>query len=435
MPFVPHTEEDVKTMLEAIGASAVDDLFDEIPVAIRAGKFRTIPDGLNEMEMMRLMKARAEKDHYALNFIGAGAYEHHIPAAVWEIASRGEFMTAYTPYQAEASQGTLQLLYEYQSMMCQLLGMDVSNASLYDGGSALAEAVLMAVRLKKATQPKILIMGSLNPFYRDTLQAIVAPQKIQLIENQVLQDISTGELTAVIIQQPNFFGVIEDVDVLTRLAHEKEALVIGVVNPLAMALLKEPGSWGEKGADIVCGDLQPLGIPLASGGPYAGFLCAKQAGLRQMPGRIVGATVDKDGRRGFTLTLQAREQHIRRGKATSNICTNQGLLVSAVTIYLSLLGFEGLTRVAASSHANAKYLFEKLIALRGISALFDKPFFHEFALKFEKPIQPLLDMLAKEGILAGYKLSEDTLLICATETKTKEELDYFVERARMVTEI
>jgi len=421
MPFVPHTEEDIQSMLETIGVSTIEDLFDEIPAAIRAEKFKTIPDGLNEMQMLRHMREQAEKDRVHLNFIGAGAYEHHIPAAVWEIASRGEFMTAYTPYQAEASQGTLQLLYEYQTMICSLTGMDVSNASLYDGASALAEAVLMAVRLQKKDHPKILVSKNLHPFYRETLEALVSSQDIQLTEKD-------DEYAAVIIQQPNFYGEIEDADALTDAAHEKGALVIGVVNPLSLALLKSPGSWGAKGADIVCGDLQPLGIPLASGGPYAGFLCAKQAGLRQMPGRIVGATVDKDGKRGFTLTLQAREQHIRRGKATSNICTNQGLLVSAVTIYLSLLGFEGLKRVAATCHANAKYLFDQFIKIKGIKAYSDKPFFHEFALVFEKPVQPLLEALAKENILAGYKIAKNTLLICATETKIKEDLDCFVER-------
>jgi len=425
MPFIPHTKSDIQTMLKTIGVENIENLFDEIPKNIRMDKFKTIPDGLSEMELMRLMQTRADQDKLNLNFIGAGAYEHHIPAAVWDITTRGEFMTAYTPYQAEASQGTLQLLYEYQTMMANLTGMEVSNASLYDGASGLAEAILMAVRLHK-TSHKILFLNSLNPYYKKTVRTLVTPQNIECIECDInsIKNYKNKDIAAVVISQPNFFGLLDDVDNLTDWAHENNSLVIASVNPLSLAILKEPGKWGKAGADIVCGELQPFGIPLASGGPYAGFMCTKKEFIRQMPGRIVGATVDKTNKRGFTLTLQAREQHIRRAKATSNICTNQGLLVTAVTIYLSLLGFEGLKRVATQCHNNAEYLYHKLLKLDFIKPAFpDRPFFHEFVIKLDKPINNM----------AGYSLEKDfpelknCFLLCVTETKTKEDLDLFVE--------
>jgi glycine dehydrogenase subunit 1 len=438
MPFIPHTKSDIQSMLETVGVSRIEDVFDEIPANILTRKLEHIPEGITENELLRLMRERAVKDEYQLNFLGAGAYEHHIPAAVWDIVSRGEFMTAYTPYQAEASQGTLQLLYEYQTMIANLTGMEVSNASLYDGASALAEAVLMAVRLKKDVYPKILIPKTIHPAYRKTLKTILEMHEIEIIELDydkngcILINGDGAEFTALVIPQPNFFGLIEAVDKLTDFAHQYQALVIGLVNPLALALLKEPGKWGQKGADIVCGEAQPLGIPLASGGPYCGFITCKKEFVRQMPGRIAGATVDKEGKRGFTLTLQAREQHIRRGKATSNICTNQGLLVTAVTIYLSLLGFDGLKNTASRCHINAANLLKKLTALPQITQVFNTPFFHEIVVKFDQPVENILAKLAKENILGGYALEQDypelknCLLICATETKTEEDLQNYI---------
>ncbi|MDX2165400.1 MAG: aminomethyl-transferring glycine dehydrogenase subunit GcvPA [Gammaproteobacteria bacterium] len=426
MPFIPHTKSDIAEMLKTIGVNSIENLFDEIPENIRTEKFKSIPDGISEMELMRLMKQRAEQDKLDFNFIGAGAYEHHIPAAVWDIATRGEFMTAYTPYQAEVSQGTLQLLYEYQTMMANLTGMEVSNASLYDGASGLAEAILMAVRLHKSSH-KILILNSLNPYYKKTIKTLVSPQNIEIIESTVedLEQHTNKDYAAVIISQPNFFGLLEDIDYLTNWAHENNSLVIAAVNPLSLAILKEPGKWGKNGADIVVGELQPFGIPLASGGPYAGFMCTKKEFIRQMPGRIVGATVDKENKRGFTLTLQAREQHIRRAKATSNICTNQGLLVTAVTIYISLLGFQGLRKVAATCHENAEYLYNKLVKLDFIEAVFPKKsFFHEFVIKINKPIKDMPGY-ALETEFPEYK---NCYLLCATETKTKKDLDGLVEK-------
>jgi len=354
MPFVPHTEDEINQMLSVIGIDSIENLFDEIPAQLKISGLEKVPAGLNEMGINRLMQARAAQDGQPLCFTGAGAYDHHIPAAVWQITTRGEYYTAYTPYQAEASQGTLQLTYEFQSMITALTAMDVSNASLYDGASAVAEAVLMSVRTnRKSKSRKVLVPRSLNPVYTQVSHTIVKHQNIELLD--VPFDRATGktlletlhaykgeDIAALVISQPNFFGNLEDVDAMTNWAHENGCLVIAVVNPLSLALLKPPGEWGENGADIAVGDGQPLGAPMSSGGPYYGFMCCKKAYVRQMPGRIVGRTVDQQGREGFVLTLQAREQHIRRSKATSNICTNQGLVVTASTIHMSLLGPEGL---------------------------------------------------------------------------------------------
>jgi glycine dehydrogenase subunit 1 len=446
MPFVPHTDADIREMLAAIGAPSIDALFDEIPASLRCGVLDAIPEGLPEMDVTRLMHARAATDGLPLNFLGAGAYEHHIPAAVWEITTRGEFYSAYTPYQAEASQGTLQVLYEFQSMMCELTGMTVSNASLYDGASALAEAVLMAMRVQgRNATGRIVVPRALHPFYAEVTHNITHAQGVELLP--VDFDAGTGltpaaalaahagqQPTAVVIAQPNFFGGLEDVDALTDQAHAMGALVIAVVNPTSLALLKPPGEWGEKGADIVVGEGQPLGAPLSSGGPYFGFMCARVQHARQMPGRIVGRTVDVDGRPGYTLTLQAREQHIRRSKATSNICTNQGLLVTAATLYMSLLGAEGLARVASASMRNLAALREALTALPGVDAVFSAAGFHECVLKLDRPVAPVLERLAARGIIGGLDLSRHfpelghALLVCATETRTAGDIAEYAAR-------
>jgi glycine dehydrogenase subunit 1 len=444
MPFIPHTDADVKAMLAAIGAKSIDELFDEIPQNLRAKGLTQVPEGLSEMDVARLMSERAIQDGPYLNFLGAGAYEHHIPAAVWEIVTRGEYYSAYTPYQAEASQGTLQLLYEYQTMMASLTGMDVSNASLYEGASALAEAVLMAVRAHKKAR-RILMPRSAHPIYRQVVNAIVKNQGIELVE--VPFDIAGGhvalaslkkfegqEFAALVIPQPNFFGVLEDADELTDWAHANNMFAIALVNPTSLALLKAPGNWGAKGADIAVGEGQPLGAPLSSGGPYFGFMCCKNALVRQMPGRIVGRTVDADGKPGFTLTLQAREQHIRRSKATSNICTNQGLVVAAATIYMSLLGPDGLERVAAASHANTNALVEQLTAIDGVTRAFARPVFHEAVLRLPQPVADVLSALEAEKILGGYSLTAhypelgEALLVCATETRTPADIARYAQR-------
>jgi glycine dehydrogenase subunit 1 len=447
MPFIPHTDAEIKTMLDTIGAQNIHALFDEIPENLRIHDLPGIPEALSEMEVARLMQTRGAQDRAGLCFIGAGAYDHHIPSAVLDLISRGEFLTAYTPYQAEASQGTLQLIYEYQTMMASLTGMDVSNASLYEGASALAEAVLMAVRLHKGNSRRILIPASVHPYYRAVLNSIVKHQNMEIVE--VPYHASTGKLdlaaltppqlenvAALVIPQPNFFGVLEEVDALADWAQERSITRIALVNPMSLALLKEPGQWGKTGVDIVCGEGQPLGVPMASGGPYFGFLCCKQAHVRQMPGRIVGATVDLDGKPGFTLTLQAREQHIRRSKATSNICTNQGLMVTAATIYMSLLGPQGLQRVARSSHHNAVTLHAQLTQLPGVTAVFHQPFFHEFVIRLETPVPAVLERLADAGIQGGFDLTPhypdlaQCLLVCTTETKTEADLAHYVEAMR-----
>lgn len=450
MPYIPHTEDDVRSMLDTIGAESIDALFDEIPVEIRAKSLQFVPVGLTEMETSRLMAERAQADGDVTNFIGAGAYEHHIPAAVWDIISRGEFMTAYTPYQAEASQGTLQVIYEFQSMMAHLTGMDVSNASLYDGGSALSEAVLMAVRAhRKSKSQRVLMLQSVNPFYRSAAKNIVENQGIEIVE--VPFDATTGtvdrvaleayagqDFAALIIPWPNFFGGLEDVHALTDWAHDNKFLVVGVVNPTALAVLTPPGQWGQKGADIVIGEGQPLGVPLASGGPYVGFICCRQEIVRQMPGRIIGRTVDLEGKPGFALTLQAREQHIRRAKATSNICTNQGLAMAAATIYLSLLGAEGLARVAQACHANTRKLLLALTRIPGVSVEFGGAFFHEAVIRLPKPAQTVVDQLAEHRIAGGLALGEyyagyeNALLVCATEVRNDTDIARYEAALRQI---
>jgi len=442
MPYIPHTEEDINAMLAAIGAKSIEELFAEVPPHLRCQGLSNIPDGMTEIQINQLMRERGAQNHPLTCFAGAGAYEHHIPAAVWEITTRGEFYSAYTPYQAEASQGTLQLLYEYQSMMTRLTAMDVSNASLYDGASALAEAVLMAVRVKKGKAKQILMPTTVHPRYRAVTQTIVKNQQIELltvpyaeasgtISLAELNQVDPQSVAALVIPYPNFFGKLEAVHELTRWAHERGILVIAVANPIALAVLSPPGEWGDKGADIVCGEGQPLGIPLSGGGPYFGFMCAKKANVRQMPGRIVGRTVDLDGKSGYTLTLQAREQHIRRSQATSNICTNQGLMVTAATIFTALLGGQGLQNIAKACHANTRYLLEQLTALPKVEVVFAGAFFHEIVLRLPMPADLALEELAQQGILGGYALAQDypelnnCLLICATELRTEAELERY----------
>ena len=442
MPFNPHTQDELRAMLDAIGVSDIEDLFEEIPADLRAEGLTHVPPGADEMSVARLMHERARQDQRHLCFAGAGAYEHHIPAAVWEITTRGEFYSAYTPYQAEASQGTLQLLYEYQTMMAELMAMDVSNASLYDGASALAEAVLMAVRAnRKSKSKRILLPRTVHPTYRKVTHTIVHNQGIELQEldydrqggylDPASLPAEPGDVAALVIPQPNFFGVLEEVDALTDWAHSHGILVIAVVNPVAMAVLTPPGEWGERGADIVCGDGQPLGAPLSSGGPYFGFLCCRKDYVRQMPGRLIGRTVDLEGRTGYALTLQAREQHIRRSKATSNICTNQGLLVTAATIHMALLGPAGLQRVAEVSHTNTRGLLDSLGHVPGVTRVFDRPVFHESVIQLPLPVADVLRALSAQSIVGGVSLMDDypelgdSLLVCATETKTETDIQEF----------
>jgi len=442
MPFIPHTDDEVQEMLGVIGASSIEELFDEIPRDLLIKDLDGVPAALSEMEISRLMHDRAAEDCGVLCFIGAGAYEHHIPTAVWDIATRGEFYSAYTPYQAEASQGTLQTIYEYQTMITSLTGLDVSNASLYDGASGLAEATLMAVRAnRKSTSKRVLLASGVNATYRKVAQAITASQGLTFETLPLDAASGTTDLSkmkidgeppvAVVIQQPSFFGTLEQVDDLSNWAHEQGALLIAIVNPTSLAVLNAPGNWGAAGADIACGEGQPLGVPLSSGGPYFGIMACKEKIVRQMPGRIVGRTTDLDGKPGFTLTLQAREQHIRRSKATSNICTNQGLMVTAATIYMSLLGPRGLRRVALKSVSQTAKLAGMLSAIGGVEKAFSAPHFHEVVLRLDRAIGPVLESLAANNILGGHDLTNDhpelgnTLLVCATETKTDADLEAY----------
>ncbi|MCY3729895.1 MAG: aminomethyl-transferring glycine dehydrogenase subunit GcvPA [Rhodospirillaceae bacterium] len=443
MPFIPHTRADTEGMLRAIGAERLDDLFDEIPEGLRCAELQGLPEALSEQAVGRLMRERAACDEVGLSFLGAGAYEHHIPAAVWELAARGEFYSAYTPYQAEASQGTLQVIYEYQTMMSSLTGLDVSNASLYDGASALAEAVLMAVRANTASRSRrVLLPATLHPHFGVVVRTITASQGIDVAvleydpgsgrtDRQALERYADEDVTALVIAQPNVFGVLEAVDELADWALDHGALAVGVVNPLALGLLKPPGEWGRGGVAIACGEGQPLGVPLSSGGPYFGFLTCREAFVRQLPGRVVGRTLDADGQPGFTLTLQAREQHIRRSRATSNICTNQGLMVTAATIFMSLLGPAGLQRVAALCHARAQAVAEAAAALEGVEIVFPGPRFHEVVVRLPVPATAVLERMRSRGVLGGVRLEPwypelgYTILVCATETKTDDDIRAF----------
>jgi glycine dehydrogenase subunit 1 len=448
MPFIPHTQADVDEMLAEIGVSNIDALFDEIPNELTSDRLDHVPEGMSELTMLQHMAERAEQDQGYTCFLGGGSYDHHIPSAVWDLTTRGEFMTAYTPYQAEASQGTLQLIYEYQSMMVALTGMDVSNASVYDGASGLAEAVLMSIRAnKKNKSSRVLIAQTVHPHYTQTTRNIVQNQNvvIEALPMGASGVIDLADLAAaagdsspgaLVIQQPNFFGRMEDVDALTDWAHEQNALVIAVVNPMSLGVLKPPSEWGTNGADIVCGDGQPFGVPMASGGPSFGFICSRKEFMRQLPGRIIGKTEDLDGRTGYALTLQAREQHIRRGKATSNICTNQGLLVTAGTIYMSLMGPQGIRETAITCHRRATELQQRLLQIDGVEEFFPGPFFHEFALRLPVPAVDVVQAMMTESVLPGLVLSdfsdgnlvdaEHGLLIAVTEKRTNAEIEKYV---------
>lgn len=450
MPYIPHTDNDISAMLNAIGVTSLQDLFDEIPEHLRHKELNHIPLDMSEMTLLQKANDLAKANDNGICFAGAGSYEHHIPAAVWDIASRGEFLTAYTPYQAEASQGTLQLLYEFQTMIAELTGMDVANSSLYDGATALAEAILMAVRINKHSKARrILVAGTLHPFYRETIETIVRNQHIEIItlpfDNRsgitslaTLEKYQGEDITALVMVQPNFFGCLEQVDALADWAFTQQIIRIACVNPLSLALLKPPGSWGKYGVDIVCGEGQPLGAPMASGGPYFGFFSTRLEYVRQLPGRLIGQTIDTEGNIGFALTLQAREQHIRRDKATSNICTNQGLLVTAATIHMSLLGAYGLQQVAKHCHHNTLQLVNALTTIPGVNMVFNTPYFHEALLCMNQPVAPILKALREAGINGGYAVEShypelaNTILVCATEMRSQDDIKHYANALQQI---
>lgn len=432
--YFPHTDEDVRQMLEVIGVKSLDDLYAEVPEELKLGRDLDLPLGKSEAEIRRRFHELSAANKPLVCFAGAGSYDHYTPALVPYIASRSEFSTSYTPYQAEISQGTLQYIFEYQTMMARLTGMDVSNASMYDGTTATAEAMMMctaAARKKNrvllsATLPeRVLNVCQTYASYHGTDITLV-PMKEGVTDRDALaQMLASGDVAGVIVPQPNRYGITEDFTGLADETHTAKALLVvsGPASPLGV--LKSPGEWG---ADIACGDAQSLGIPLGYGGSYIGYLCAKNALIRKMPGRIVGQTEDREGKRAFVLTMQAREQHIRREKATSNICTAQGMMCLYVAAYLSLMGPEGLREVNENSCKGAHYLCEALVRSGKFVLTFNKPFLNEFRLScLAANPADLIARAAKAGYLAGVKDGEDGLILCVTEQRSKAEIDQLVE--------
>jgi len=447
MSFLPHPPADQQRMLETIGVKHLIDLFDEIPSDCYLSELPNDPP-LDPIALEAHMQACAADNQVLTCFAGAGTYDHFIPAAVWEIASRGEFLTAYTPYQAEVSQGTLQVMFEYQTMLCDLTDMDVSNASLYDGATALLEACLMAIRLQPKRHAKILVPETVAPFVRELLAARLSGQNIAVetlpfdpVTGTIGDAIDTAhtDAAALVIPQPNFFGALEAVDALTDWAHAEGMLAIAYVSPIALGILKAPGNWGETGADICSGSGQAFGSPMCAGGPHFGFLTTRQAFIRQLPGRIVGQTESVDGQTGYVLTLQAREQHIRRAKATSNICTNQGLMATAATIYLSLMGSDGMTTIARRNHAAARACFATLSERCNLQRVFSAPYFNEAVIRLNQDAAAVIDAGVKAGILMGvdlgrwYPTLKNCLLIAVTEKRMPVDIDRWCAAYEHVT--
>lgn len=432
MSYVPHTDEEIKQMLEVIGVSSIDELFKDIPQSLRAKSFN-IPSGKSEFEVTQKLRHLSTKNATGLvNFVGAGFYDHIIPAAVDAIASRSEFYTAYTPYQPECSQGWLQAIYEYQSMVCELTGLDVSNASLYDGGTALYEAAMMAIRL--TGRNKIIMDSGVNLIYRTMLYTYTSNLSIEFVEIPVVHGKSSRDelfkhlddkTAAVIIQNPNFFGVVDDYSDVVERVHKFGSLAIASVYPVSLGMLKSPG---EMGFDIATGEGQSLGIPLSFGGPYLGFMSARKELVRQMPGRIVGATVDSEGKRGFVLTLQTREQHIRRERATSNICSNEALCALRAAIFVALLGKDGLGELAQNNYHRAEFAKEKLSGISGVEVKRSSSTFNEFTVMLPRPADEIVHRMIDKGFACGfplgrfYKGMDNYLLIAVTEKRTKEEI-------------
>ena len=425
--YIPSTGEERQAMLQAIGLTSLDQLYDVVPESVRV-KDLDLPEGLSELEVGKVMAGLAgENRTFKSIFRGAGAYRHYIPSIVKTVTSKEEFLTAYTPYQAEISQGVLQSIFEYQTQMCELTGMDVSNASVYDGASAAAEAVFMCQERKKSA---VIFSGTVNPqvirvvkTYCESRQVpvTVIPPKGCATDMEALKAAIADDTAAVYVQSPNFYGVIEDMDAVVEAAHAKKAKVIMGCNPISLGLLKTPGEYG---ADIAVGEGQPLGMPLAFGGPYLGFMTCKQAMMRKLPGRIVGETADHDGNRCYVLTLQAREQHIRREKASSNICSNQALCAMTASVYLAAMGPKGLRQAAESSAAHAHYLAEQIAPL-GFTLKDDKPFFHEFLTACPVDADDLCKKLEAKGILGGLPV-DGGILWCCTECNSKADIDRLV---------
>ena len=446
MSYVPNTDQNRKEMFEKIGVRDFSELIRAIPQPVRLRDELKLPPPSSELELSRLLKKLAGSNKSTdrmICFLGGGAYDHFVPAIVDQLISRSEFYTAYTPYQAEVSQGTLQSIYEFQSLICQLTGMDVANASMYDGATAAAEAALMAHA--HTGRSEILVAGSLNPNYREVLETYCGSIKMKIVTlplEQGLVDVETlkkkisDQVACVIVQTPNFFGLLENVGQMEPLTHSVGALLVLVCDPISLGILKTPQEYH---ADIAVGEGQALGNNLYLGGPYLGYFAARQELLRRMPGRIVGVTTDGQGRRGFVLTLQTREQHIRREKATSNICTNEALCALSASIYLSVMGKEGIREVAEQCLQKSHYALDKITEIDGYRRKFSAPFFKEFVVETPAPPKRIIKSLLKRNILAGIDLSlfdgkwKNQLLVCVTEKRTKEEIDYLAEELRKLT--
>lgn len=431
--YFPHTEADIKGMLEHIGIKSIDELYAEVPEQVRLKKDYDLPEAKSELEIRQFFAGLAAKNKQLTCFAGAGAYDHYTPAAVPQIVSRSEYLTSYTPYQAEISQGTLHYIFEYQSMMAELTGMDISNASMYDGSTATAEAVLMAVASAKKAR-KVLVSETVDPkilavirtyahFHGVDIEMVKATDGAT-DKADLDSKLAAGGVAGVLVQQPNYFGVVEDYTGFADATHAAKALFI--MNSVAadLAVLRTPGEWG---ADIAVGDGQSLGLPMSFGGPYVGYMCCREKLMRKMPGRIVGMTKDSRGQRAFVLTLQAREQHIRREKATSNICSNESLMALFVTIYMSQMGKQGLKEAAELSYAGAHYLMDRLVATGRFKPAFDRPFFNEFCVRYAGDVDELQKRFIDNGILGGVKIAPDTIMFAVTEKRTKEEIDKLIE--------
>ncbi|MBR3726755.1 MAG: aminomethyl-transferring glycine dehydrogenase subunit GcvPA [Prevotella sp.] len=439
--YFPHTDEDLQVMLGKAGVKSLDDLYADVPESIRFRKDYDLPEAQSEIELRRLFESMAELNAPLTCFAGAGIYDHYAPSVVQNIIERSEFLTSYTPYQAEISQGTLHYIFEFQSMMAELTGMDISNASMYDGATATAEAVMMAfANAKKAT--KVLVSETVDPKTVRVVETYAKFHGIDIVKiaqkdgatdrDDMLAKLNEGEVAGVVVQAPNYFGIVEDFTGFADAAHEQKALFI--INSIAadLAILKSPAEWG---ADIAVGDGQSLGIPMSFGGPSVGYMCCTEKLIRKIPGRIVGMTKDNRGQRAFVLTLQAREQHIRRQKATSNICSNQSLMALYVTIYLSLMGKQGLREAAEQSYAGAHYLCDELTATGLCHLTYNQPFFNEFCVTFDSlRADDILSECAEYGIAAGVKINENTLMLAVTEQRTREEMDDLVSIIKQMKE-
>jgi len=429
--YFPHTQDDLQAMLDTVGVDSVDALYAQIPESIRFRGDYKLPSEMSEMEVRQLFAKLGSLNKQLTCFAGMGVYDHYTPSVIPQLLQRSEFLTSYTPYQAEISQGTLHYIFEYQSMMAELTGMDVSNASMYDGTTAAAEAMMMAVAAGKKVN-KVLVSGGVNPKTREVLDTYALHHGIELVTIPLKGGVTSrenleallaeGGVAGVMVQQPNVFGIVEDFTGFAEACHEQKALFIVDSVAADLAVLKTPGEWG---ADIAVGDGQSLGIPMCFGGPYVGYMCCTEKLIRKMPGRIVGMTKDNRGQRAFVLTLQAREQHIRRQKATSNICSNQSLMALFVTIYCSLMGKQGLREAAQLSYAGAHYLCDGLKKTGHFRLVHDKPFFNEFYVKYDGDVDTLYQRFIDAGFLGGVRL-EDGLLFAVTEKRTKEEIDNLV---------